>query len=255
MTPGQNLVGSVASLLTALAACVAAIGTFVTVWQMRKQMEASYRPELTFGQVWLEAKAGNQVWPIPSYWIARAEPPQEHREKGQPLGPLPPKFGVRLYNVGLAAATNIRVAWNFPVEDLADEVNKLAQRALVPAYFDAKRGRLSFASEIWKTHFTVMWGNERTQSLDYLLPESVAHSQPPPLIEIPTTITVLISSWLYFWSLGKGDQDWSIPEARLEIDYRDIAGIERHGAFEFEFTPIVVGSDAFSLRIEPRKLR
>jgi hypothetical protein len=50
-------IGSFGALLSALAALAAATGTFVTVRQMRRQTEASYRPELTFARVEITASA------------------------------------------------------------------------------------------------------------------------------------------------------------------------------------------------------
>lgn len=138
------------ALIASLGAFFSALATFLTVRQIAKQREASYRPELVLSHVSVEcskdAIAGGL---LPTSWVAKSEDSR---------GDSPPKtFVIPLRNVGLGTAKSVVVSWSLPFEALVKEVNEMAQRTLSAAYLTFENGSLSIKPEslgnitsIWK---------------------------------------------------------------------------------------------------------
>jgi len=93
----------VTALLVALVAMLTAAGTLLTVRQIQRQMEASYRPELTFARVFLKGEAESSECPLPTKWTER--PRFTETASTIILTPLTPapslSFYTSLYNIGL----------------------------------------------------------------------------------------------------------------------------------------------------------
>jgi hypothetical protein len=246
MTPDQiiAIVGDVASFTAAMAAMAAAWGTFLTVKQVQRQTVASYRPELAFAAVLFTGRSEKE--PIPYYWITGRsveEADQEdiatdHRKRNDAYY----HPSINLYNIGLGAAARIQLAWRFPIEGFVDEINKLAQRALVPAFFEYKPEVLQFKSDIWPNsqHISI-WKNQKTRDIDYLLPESTQKSE--TLVEIPAAITDLVSAYLYFSVIQKRDDgniEIHIPPLHASITYRDIGGNHYDASFDLDFQVVSI---------------
>jgi hypothetical protein len=251
-------VSGFASLSAAVAAMFAARGTFATVRQVQRQTEASYRPELTFSRVEVKGTASGEGWPIPSSWTANTLESSDRKDHKE-LSTF--RFGMRLYNVGLAAATNIRVEWKYPIKDFTEKVNVAAQRRLIAAFYEFSSGQLSFKSELWGVkEFTISWDNEDNQSIDYLLPESVPTTSPQPVIWIPMTITQLVSAYIYFTTAGEGKAEWDVPHLDVKISYRDIAGVEHLTSFKLRFRVSAMqritrdGPLTMHISIDPKKV-
>jgi hypothetical protein len=227
-----ELLSNVGALLAAVAAMFTAVGTFLTVRQIRRQMEASYRPELTFARVFLTAEPDSPGCPLPTHWTEQPRYPATGTWAGTTTGatittltPVPGWFFTNLYNVGLGAATSINVVWNFALEDMIAEINRLAQRTLTPAFYEYKNGALSLESQTWPPT-TIFWENEKTASLDYLMPESTHHAA--AALKIPMTYIHLFSTYLYLLFLQKDTRVTMQPfPLQIKISYGDISG-RRH---------------------------
>ena len=46
-------------------------------------------------------------------------------------------FSLPIRNVGLGAAKEVTLKWSFPIEELVSNINKMAQKSLIPAYFES----------------------------------------------------------------------------------------------------------------------
>ena len=166
---------------------------------------------------------------------------------------------MNLYNIGLGAATNIKAKWDFPVAKMATEINKLAQQALIPAYHEYKDGFLEYRSEQYG-YTTFIWKNERTITLDYLLPQGL--EQTGRSLTLPRTFVHLVSSYLYFLARqkrGKTDRmDSSVPPLDVFLEYNDISGAQHSVVFGLQFEASALSLDATQPMdiqgyIEPRK--
>jgi hypothetical protein len=245
MTTDQILaaVGDFASFAAATAAMAAAWGTFRTVRQVQQQTIASYRPTLAFAQSAMTASAEGQGWPIPSHWTkGRASDTQISTESG--LYPIMVDPTIRLYNIGLGPAANVHIVWAFPVAEFVEKINNLAQRALVPAYFESNSRGVSCKSELWPTtQFSCGLPNEQAQDIDYIMPESTNKNE--TLVTIPYAIVFIISAYFYFAYIQKDDDDVNEDSEILSIDilsnaavsYSDIGGDRYDARFVLEFHP------------------
>jgi hypothetical protein len=228
---------------------------------MQKQTASTYRPEITFAGVNFTACSHDSSGPIPSFW-SRGPKIAENQISLEDDHSFPSPT-VSIYNIGLGAATNIQVRWNFPIERIADETNKLAQRALVPAYFEYKSDSLKFQSEAWRQiQYYSIWHNQRESEIDYILPESTQRSEVE--VEIPDAVTKLISSYIYFNAIQKRDTptwELDIPPLEATISYSDISGEKRTQRFDLNFRVTYISNcrdttpTTVLLRIEPVKIR
>jgi hypothetical protein len=248
-----QLINNLATFLTAIAALVTAGGTLLTVRQMQKQMAASYRPELAFAR--MAVNCTSEGSPLPTHWTSGRDASGNGEE--QQTGKVKHlSYNVNLYNIGLGAATNIKATWDFPVAEIAEKINKLAQQALVPAYYEYKNGILSFSSEGYG-QIGMVWRNEKTRSLDYLLPQSTVGEGTP--LMLPCTFIHLISSYLYFRLVNKNANDFSVPPLSVLLEYGDISGGQHSVAFglQVKMKMLSVPTDSQPMMmegyIEPRK--
>jgi hypothetical protein len=111
------------ALFASIGACLSAVATFLTVRQIAKQREASYRPELALSRVYLECtKDPLAQGPIPTLWAAKGQDGK--------TDPLIRRLSLPLRNVGLGTAKGVSITWTFPFEDITTQVNELAQKSL-----------------------------------------------------------------------------------------------------------------------------
>ena len=128
------------ALLASIGACLSAVATFLTVRQIAKQREASYRPELALSRVYLECtKDPIAQGPIPTLWAAKG--------KDGKTDPLTRSLSLPLRNVGLGTAKGVSISWSFPFDALTKQVNELAQKSLSAAYYTFEEESLSLDSQ------------------------------------------------------------------------------------------------------------
>jgi hypothetical protein len=87
-------IDQVVALLASIGACLSAVATFLTVRQIAKQREASYRPELALSRILFEGSRGPIAeGAIPSFWTKKPEYDESQKELQ--------RLTVPLQNVGL----------------------------------------------------------------------------------------------------------------------------------------------------------
>lgn len=238
------------ALFASLGACFSAVATFLTVRQIAKQREASYRPELAFSRVFIECtKDPHSHGTIPTHWIAKDKDNKDIKQSRM--------FSLPLLNIGLGTAKSISVNWMFPFEDLTKRVNELAQKTLSAAYFKFDNGMLSIDSEKYGKS-TSMWRNQKQRTLDYVLPASVAKD--PTMLELPHAYIMIVSFFIFFSAKdsSKDKIHFSVPEIpplMLEVQYSDIGETRHKAPFAIQFQLIVIGScgEFISGYLEPKK--
>lgn len=122
--------------------------------------------------------------------------------------------------------------WSFAIEEMVQEINRFAQRTLVPAYYEYTPGLLLVKSEVWHLEQSIIWRNERKDFLDYIMPETAQRSG--VALQIPLTYTCLFYSYIYLWNQQKdADTRQAMREfpLKINISYRDIAGQRHQVAF------------------------
>jgi len=232
------------ALAASVAACASALATFMTIRQMAKQREASYRPELVFAFTPFEGLASAKGR-LPENWEsgAREEKEASHRQR----------LKIPLHNVGLGAARSVKLTWSFPIERATQEANERAQRALIPAYFTYDDGALSLKSETLGTG-TSFWSNQRSVSLDFVLPASVEAE--PLTLSLPLAYIELCSALLYFAMNTQGDPNFpDFPALQATLEFLDIGGTKHEAQYEFS---ILLGSvtnnaESFTAAVQVKK--
>jgi UPF0716 family protein affecting phage T7 exclusion len=238
-----GIASSLAVLLTAVAAIFTAVGTFRTVRQMQRQMEASYRPELTFSGVAVKGEAGSPQCPLPTHWTIPLFAATEVSSAVSAAVTFLPQSqwtqpNINLYNVGLGAATSVTILWDLPIAKMVTQINALAQQTLTPVYYKYEKDLLSLESEIWGKK-TLIWSSSiRTTSIDYILPESqrgghyLYYVGGMPIM-IPPVFTDLVSAYLYFSIMKKeSDTQFESPVLSAVISYNDISGFRYQDVFK-----------------------
>jgi hypothetical protein len=245
--------------LTAIAAMLTAGGTLLTVRQMQRQMAASYRPELTFARVFVSCRAKAPRLPLPTFWKPQGVTSEEG-EQERDTSVTEDQFSMNIYNVGLGVATNVRIIWGFPVEDMVTKINQLTSQTLTPAYFDYHKttGWLHLKSTTWQ-EIAFSWNVESKTSLDYVLPESV--KQTGVQLKLPLTFIYLSMSYLFMQIVvqtGEKTVDMpDVPPLNVQLLYQDVSGAEHRAAFNLQFHPgMIVGSPPMEIHgyIEPVRL-
>lgn len=233
------------ALSASVAACASAVATFLTIRQMAKQREASYRPELAFSTTHFEGSAASDEQ-LPNYWVAWT-PQLESRDN-------PRELEIPLRNVGLGAAREVSLAWTFPIERVVDEANALAQQALVPAFLTFKNGILSIKSDSL-SNWTSMWKNQQKTSLDFVLPASIP--QETLGLRLPNAYIQLCSALVYFAARTEKSAIFhAFPTLTAKLEYQDIGGSRHEVNFELtvELEAIIGRAKGIHGSIECKKL-
>lgn len=208
-------IDQVIALAASIGACLSALAAFLTIRQVSRQRESSYRPELTVSRTRFQCisnplSEGN----IPDTWVDWAD------EAGSQ--DVLSFFAVPLYNVGLGAAKGLKVKWSFQIEDAISKANELAQKSLTPVFYEYKNGMLSLKSDGMGGQISA-WINQKKESIDFVLPASV-NKLPTDLI-IPPAFIMIVSALVHFYSKADDFQSFEeIPNLIVEIDYLDIGG-------------------------------
>jgi hypothetical protein len=203
------------NLSASVAAFISAVATLLTVRQMAKQRQTSYRPELVLSSTHFEGRA-EVAGQLPLRWVTRAPQPDAENTSRE--------LSIPLHNVGLGAAKGVSIAWSFPIEATVEEVNSLAQKALIPAYFALQAGGLSMTSERF-SQTTSMWRNQQNISIDFVLPAAVLKD--PFALKLPHAYIQLCSSLLYFSAhIENRKSSPKFPSLTANLKYQDIGGAQ-----------------------------
>jgi hypothetical protein len=168
--------------------------------------------------------ASNSPKSLPNYWVERADDEEGDTRLNS--------FSVPLRNIGLGAAKEVELNWSFPIEKVVFEVNNIAQRTLMPAYFKYENEILSLNSEELSASFS-MWRNQKHDFVDYVLPASI--DQTGVRIHIPAAYIDLVSALIFFSTKDKNfDSFPNIPILRLQLEYFDIGGDKQQASFDIE---------------------
>lgn len=218
------------ALLASLGTCFSAIATFLTVRQIAKQREASYRPELAFSRVLVECtKDLIAAGSIPTHWTTKGEDEKTNTQSRF--------FSLPLRNIGLGTAKNVSVSWSFPFESVTKQINETAQKTLSAAYFTFDKDSLSIDSEnLGKS--TSMWVNQKQVTLDYVLPAAITHE--PVMLNLPHAYIQIVSSLLYFSAKDKKPFP-EIPPLIAKVEFYDIGEAKHSSTFNIQFQVSAIG--------------
>jgi hypothetical protein len=232
-------IDQIISLTASVGACMAAVATFLTVWQIAKQRKASYRPELVLVSAEFEAKAQAHYSGLPTDW----RNPEPKLMSGVTTISLEPNgFGLPLANIGLGAARNISISWEFAIADAVAKVNRFAKEAGFDDFLSFDRGSLSMKSP----SVISFWINQKTDAMYYVLPASIPGAV--ARIRLPDAYILLLSSAVSLNSssrikeLGGRPELLEPPPLSVALSFEDIGG-KKHAA-SFDLTVDIRGLNA-----------
>lgn len=215
-----------------LAACFAAMATFRTANEMKKQREMMSRPEIIpFSSI--NFKTGymknsvekrsmeniiiNIEWlELPSY--SEGEPYKMKRAK---------KIDIPIVNIGSGAAKNVEIGWEFEIERVIEEANQLASDVYNTEYryFELDDNWLKMNIKKENTPFFIekyVKKHGKTKKINYILPVSI---DPMPItMKIPSVYCKLVNAILFFSFKKDPKIEPELPKITLSIKYTDIGG-------------------------------
>ena len=207
-------------LITGVAACLSAIAALLAVQQISKQRMESYKPGLVIVRTPIRSQAEEEPisfnWTIPN--ADNVSSPNDSKS-----------FSVPLWNVGLGAAKEVKIHWNFPIDKLVSRVNRLAQESLTPIHFKWTNVLLEIESDNFSCAYN--WPAQKELDIDFILPASI--DQTASKLIIPQMYIELVSYLVYFVAkVKKFDQNISkIPPLECLLDYNDIGGAKHSVKF------------------------
>jgi hypothetical protein len=214
-------IDQIISLTASVGACLAAVATFLTVWQIAKQRKASYRPELVLGSGEFEARANAYHSGLPNDW-RNPEPKLIGCVTNISLASN--VFGLPLANIGLGAARKISISWKFAIEDAVKNVNKYAKEAGFDDFLSFDRGTLKMQSP----SVASFWINQETQTMDYVLPAStpgaVVRLRPPDAYILLVSAAVSLNFSSRIKESGGRPELLELPALSVGLSFEDIAG-------------------------------
>ena len=208
------------ALGASVGACLSAIAAFLTIRQIARQREASYRPELALSRTAIRSTRDNEK-ALPTLWTESSNPePAKAEWPGRRL-----VLAVR--NVGLGTAKRVSVSWSFPIEEAVQNANQLAGVSRVLKY---EAGRLKLHMDD-KLQVSSMWRNQQRDSIDYIMPASIERE--PTLLTVPHAYALVVSALVFFYAKTRNSQmELSLPVLRLDMSYSDISQLTHSESFE-----------------------
>ncbi len=242
-------VDQIIALAASLGACLAAVATFLTVFQMSMQRKATYRPELAIAQVVIESSVKtDSVRSLESFmhWADAGD-----ARRTSPDSPLPTSLPIKLTNIGLGAAKHVTVQWSFPFDAVIEEINAACRELDLTEALKFTNERLT--STIVGT--TSFWHNQKQDKLDYVLPASFEGE--PAHLRLPDAyvLTVATAMFVYFRPDSKMVSKLEkLPPLTVTLDFEDIGGDKYHAAYDIAFE--LIGAQpkgGFAAILEPTK--
>lgn len=222
-------------IVTGIAAFLSAIAALVVVWQNYKQRTESYRPKLVLVKTTVRLQSFEKTQGLPQVVDDNDNP----------------QISIPIVNIGLGAARDLKVTWEFPISQVVSSVNRRVQKSLERAYYDFQDGFLSMRSDT--PSWSIVWRNEKKAELDYVLPASIQQAQPDQ-IRLPKTYLALVIGYYHFAhksrSLDTPDPPkvFSIPdppELECQLAYLDIGGTKHSLDLAIEVSPVAISGNEF----------
>lgn len=237
MTPDQWI-----ALCASLGACLSAVATFLTVRQIAKQREASYRPELAISRIQFQAYPDPlRGGMLPTKWTA------QDTKEGETLNCVE-DLALPLRNIGLGSARAVSLQWDFDVTGAVNAANELAQQTLTPAYFSTDDRFVTLKSEDLGNGSS-MWENQRNVLIDYVLPASVEKSS--LRVRLPHAYIQLASALVYLRFKEKEKTDFfDLPLLTASFTFSDIGGIKHSAYFNIKICPVSLSSNSEAMTME-----
>lgn len=216
-------IDKIIALATSIGACLTAMAAFLAVWQGSKQSKASYKPELVIPGTHFQFSSNGTI--LTNWLNSSNDQPDPAEQK---------IFSLPLQNVGLGAAKAVTVTWYFPIKEMIVSVNNLAQKALIPTYYECIDEVIVVVKsdiEDGKTSYDVI--NQKVVNIDFVLPATIEQSTVK--LAIPQAFIQIVSAIVCFSTKAKDFKSFTnIQTLKAEIVYYDIGDAQHKSVFQLE---------------------
>jgi hypothetical protein len=189
------------SLAASTGTLLAAIATLFVVLEMARQRRASYRPDLLLSGFSFSAH-GKDTSRAETYSGWEVTDAQDTSDKPS-LGPFEL---IRIMNVGLGTAKDVRLTWSCDFERMIRLLNRLAEEAELPERWELRDGKIFYKDR------KVSFAMEMTEILEPIPPATI--DKAPRYIHIPSIYTLAYATAVYAFAHGS--------HSEKEVDYVDV---------------------------------
>jgi len=236
------------SAAASMAAFLAALATFLTVWQIAKQRKATYRPDIVVmrARVITTGRLSDEsIEPLLKWKRSSDEPDRE--------GVLGNDYPMLLVNIGMGGATSVSTKWEFPMESFISETRRIARAQGFPEEIEFKSNN-GVVSHV-RPQITSLWRNQKNSYFDYLLPASIDHE--PVRIDLPSAYILAVAAYMSIFLKGMGDGDREspqVPPLNLSLEFNDIAGERHRTSYDIEFLWYLATPHSFEAELVPKRV-
>lgn len=225
-------VDQIIASVSAVGTVMAASATFLTIRELQRQRRSSYRPDLVVlpGTFFLGTK--DDIDSV-SAWRNRSS-----KDENDPTG-----LRVRIENIGVGAARNVKVRMSIDYQDLIRVHNELA--ALVRG-----RARMELAEEKIKVGDDYWYARNAEVDISFILPAS--QKAPETYLDVPNGFAWAISRIARIYAVAYKTVDFSVliskqtaPQIFMTIEHRDIGGELHEINYQIWFALHGIGDHGF----------
>lgn len=231
----QITIDQIIAIVSSFGTLVAGGATLLTVREMSRQRITSYHPELMPERTLISGRVSSaQKGLLLTSW-------RDLLPEGKPVFAQKRYRGIPIRNVGLGAARDVSVNWVLLVETWASEIESRFRLLNLPQEFHFENGKLRQTDG--KMASAYIPDNQKTQTIDYVLPAS--HEEGLNVIWVPIVYERLVAGVL---KLISHDVEYNLgfPDITAVIKYTDIGGNPFIRAFKFSFDLIEATDESFS---------
>jgi len=220
------------ALFASIGACLSALATFLTIREMKKQRESSYKPELIISGVCFSAsKHPVAEGVLATFWKV---------DGANEDGPIDLNFKLPIMNIGLGAAKDVYVEWSFPIEECVGVVNGAAGGFEEGSLFVYDDGVLMCRSEEYG-RITSYWKNQDKAIFDYVLSADVKAD--PVMLMLPPAYITMAAAFVKVKCNKMGSMQPEFKPLGISFEYLDVSDRKCVSKFEIVLDVMVHGMD------------
>ena len=228
----------VLSVIGQIATWVTVVLVFLTLREMERQRKASQKPDLILPKapIYGYASTDKSKLLVPTEWSNKKLKEGETLIRDFPY--------ITLYNIGLGAAKNIKLKWNFDLESILQTIKDYCYENAIPIFVDKQKGflRMDLKGLVSMHNIDV----SRWQEHDYAIPAATTphglRSYLPPAFM--GLLSVLVYMMIHQADNRKASSEpkspLEFPSANLELVYEDIGNTRYIKKFEMKFSIFVL---------------
>jgi hypothetical protein len=238
-------IDQIISLTASVGACLAAVATFLTVWQIAKQRRATYSPEIIVMRANV-LSTGDLKNPDLKSLLNWKRSDDEEDTRTDFMGRNYPLF---LVNIGMGSATNVLATWDFPLEAFVAYVRELENAHGYPLDIEYSNGTVRVSRQ---QDIASFWNSQRVKHFDYILATSVKSE--PTEISLPHSYILAVSICADVFVRNYDESGPKVPPLKLSLKFYDIAGKKHRMSYNIHFvwpdaTPYVFEAELVPIRV------